>query len=815
MVTGNRRTLAGAFVAAALGVFVVCISTLLYASSGPRMPVAYADAAVVVRSPVSSGDFTDTVPWPTITATALAARLAGISGVAGAVPVRQFYAQPVRNGRPVADATVGYGWAAAALGAYRLSEAAAPRAAGQVAVGSGLGARTGDRITVLTAGGPADYQVSGVVARGGYGLWMSDHTAETLAPGVRTIGLRLTPGADAVAVADAARAFIGADGTVLTGSQRTALEPRADARTRWIGRQVLTAVAALSGFVTVFVVAGTYAFSVAQRRREFALLRTLGATPRQLRRSLYHEALTVGALASVTGTVLGAALAPLLAGPLVAAGAEPAGYTVRPLWWPLAGSLVIGPLLATAGAVTASWRASRVPPLDALREAAVEDRPMGRVRWTAGLLSAAIGLGLAGLMAVAGSIESLGNLLLFAAMALITAAALLAPAVVPPLGRLFGAIPARGSGAIGLLVREGAATAARRTASVAAPVLLTLAFAALISGLFATTTTSYAARRTAAVAAGSVLAPDRAPGLSDAAVTPVLGSGSAALLPSVAYTADRRAVPAIGVDPAALAAADRRARVLTALRGPDAAAVTQAAATRLGLAPGGTLPLTFADGTTVRVRVAAVLPDNVVPADVLLDRATLRAHDPGALTSAVLLTGRPPAVPAVGARVVSVEGWAGEQDAQDNRVAWTLVLLLMGVSAGYGALALVNTLLMAAGGRAADFRLLRRAGATPRQIGQAAAGEATLVVTIGAALAAAISVPTLLGIRAGLSEEMGTRVPLVVPWGALAAILAGILILAVVAAAVPARRAAAAGSGVRSRGLLGYRVRRGGSVRSG
>ncbi|MFI6072784.1 FtsX-like permease family protein [Actinoplanes sp. NPDC051343] len=807
MLSGRARTLAGAFVAAVLGVAAVCMSTLLYASSRPGVPQTYRDAPIVVQSPTASGDFVEPVPWPDTTATTLAARLAGLAGVTAAVPVHQFYAQPVRDGHPVPGATLGFGWAAATLGGFRLTEGAPPSADRDIAVGSGLGAATGAHLTVLTASGPADYLITGVVAHGGYRLWLSDHSARTLAPGVRAIGLRLTPGADVVAVADAARAFVRTRGEVLADAERTTLEAPADARTRWIGLQVLVAVAALSGFVTAFIVAGTYAFSVAQRRREFALLRTLGATPRRLRRALYLEALTVGAIASVTGTVLGTVVAPALAGPLVRAGAEPVGYTVRPHWWPIAASLAIGPLLATAGAATASWRASRVPPLDALREASVEERPMGRVRWIAGLLFATVGLGLVVLMATAGSVQSLGNLMLLAAMALITAAALLAPAVVPPLARMLGAVLARGSGAIGLLVREGAATAPRRTASVAAPVLLTLAFSVLVSGLFATTTASYAARRAAAVEAGSVLAPDGTPGLSDAAVAPLQGTGSAVLLPSVAYTDDRQALQLMGADPAALAAADNRARALIALHSPDTAAVSQAAATRLTLAEGSTLRLTFADGTTTPLRIALVLPDNVVPADLLVDRATLRSHDPGALTSAVLLPDphRPDSAfgaptspvpplgpvrfePGPGARVISVATWAGEQDAQENRVAWVLVVLLMGVSAGYGALALVNTLLMAAGARAADFRLLRRAGATPRQVGQAAAGEAVLVVAVGALLAGAIAVPALLGIRAGLSEQMGAHVPLVVPWATIAAILGVTLILAVGAAALPARR---------------------------
>jgi hypothetical protein len=85
----------------------------------------------------------------------------------------------------------------------------------------------------------------------------------------------------------------------------------------------------------------------------------------------------------------------------------------------------------------------------------------------------------------------------------------------------------------------------------------------------------------------------------------------------------------LGADPAALAASDNQARALTALTDPDAAAVSQAAAIRLGTAPGDTLRLTFADGATAPLRIAAVSPDKVVPADLLADGATLRAQRPG------------------------------------------------------------------------------------------------------------------------------------------------------------------------------------------
>src|SRR6185312_2966958 len=102
-------------------------------------------------------------------------------------------------------------------------------------------------------------------------------------------------------------------------------------------------------------------------------------------------------------------------------------------------------------------------------------------------------------------------------------------------------------------------SAARRTASTAAPVLLTVAFAVLVSGLVQTSTASYAARRAASIQAGSVVAPDGTPGLTDAAVAAVPG---AALLPTTVFAGDRP-LTALGVDPAAFAAVNRRLEVVS------------------------------------------------------------------------------------------------------------------------------------------------------------------------------------------------------------------------------------------------------------
>jgi putative ABC transport system permease protein len=228
-----------------------------------------------------------------------------------------------------------------------------------------------------------------------------------------------------------------------------------------------------------------------------------------------------------------------------------------------------------------------------------------------------------------------------------------------------------------------------------------------------------------------------------------------------------------------------------ALAAPDTVVLTESRAGQLGRTAGDTVGVTFADGVEVALRVVAVVPGNVVPAEMVLGRDTVRAHDPSALASAVLVPGTPPAHPAIGARVVSVATYAREADAHEDRLVWVFTVLLIVVSAGYGAMAIANTLLMATAQRAGDFRRLRLAGATPRQVLLMVATESTVVVAIGSILGGACAVLALWGSAVGLGEQTGRAVPLVVPWPTLLAVTGACLALALVAGALPARFLAA------------------------
>ncbi|GIG92351.1 ABC transporter permease [Plantactinospora endophytica] len=835
--------LVGPFVALCLGVALMSMTALILVSAQPRVPDRYAGAAVLVAGPTVEGipgTFHERRPWSPEQVAALTGRLAAIPAVTAAVPDRSFYAQAVLDGRPVGEPALadpqGHGWSSAALAPYRLTAGGPPERPDEVVLDQALGLAPGSPVTLLTATGPARYTVAGTLD--GPGFYLADPVAAPLARGVRLIGLVLADGADRSAVRVAAEAVVGRDGTVLTGDGRAEVEPPRDVRTRWIGMQVLTAMTALAGFVSIFLVASTFAFGVAQRRREFGLLRAVGATPGQLRRLMYTEALTVGAVGAAVGAVLGTACAPAFGAVLVDAGFQPAGFRVRLAPWPPAAAYLVGLVVALLGVWAASRRAGRVRPLEALREAVVDRRPMTRSRWIGGIVSTGGGLLLTVLLAGAGP-DDIVNYALYASMALTAGLTLLAPVLVPPLTYALTWPLERLPGATGMLVRRNALTAVRRTASTSAPMLLTVGFAVLIAGSVATSTGAYASRDAGAIRAGSVLVPAGTPGLSDAAVATVAGT---TLLPSTVYaepadgalsgavgdagctgggcdradgtgTAGGVPVVAAGVEPTGFARVNGRLDVLSgdfaAFGGPETTVVTAGLAERLGWSAGSGVGVGYPDGTSGIVRVVAVVADGSVPVEMLFPREVIRAHDPSALTEAVFTAGAAgngnedsgtgnggvDFRAALGARLVTVSEYAAERDAAEDRLVWLATLILIAVSAGYTAIALANTLLMATAHRARELLVLLRSGATVRQVLATVAAESALVVAIGTALGLLVPLVALLAIRSALSEQFGVPVDVVVPGPTIGLVVTGCLVLALAASVLPARLVLRAGPG--------------------
>ncbi|GAA0718513.1 ABC transporter permease [Dactylosporangium roseum] len=451
----------------------------------------------------------------------------------------------------------------------------------------------------------------------------------------------------------------------------------------------------------------------------------------------------------------------------MAVGLEPTGFQVGFSWWAVVVSLLTGLVVAALGVWLSARRASRVPALDALREAAVEKRPMTLSRWVFGLLGVVIGGGLAAL--VPGSTaEQKPTIVLGSAMVLLVAAALLAPVVVVPLVRLV-TWPAR-RGATGMLVREGTLVAARRVASTAAPVLAAVGFAVLLVGTFQTALAAVAVEDTATIPEMAVAVPASAPGLSEAAVVAQQGRSEVV---STVFLTSGKPIRAAG----------------------SSTADGLFAAPSLGWKAGQVVPLRFEDGTVQTMTVSAVR-DDVLIDTVMLPRALLRAHDPTALTQVVYLAGPFTATP--GAEQVTAREYVERKAGEEGDLINLFLAVLLGISVGYTGLAVASTLLMATYGRRQEFVTLHHTGATAGQTVRVVVLEALLAVLTGTLLGLAVAVPALFEARAGLQDEIGAEVTLVMPWATLFAVVGVCAVLAVIAGTLPFLRRGGLSVGART-----------------
>src|SRR4051812_43532369 len=247
------------------------------------------------------------------------------------------------------------------------------------------------------------------------------------------------------------------------------------------GLLVFAAVALLVGGFLIF---NTFSVTVAQRTKEFALLRVLGASRRQLLRSVLIETLIVGIVASVLGVLVGFAVAPGLAAMLKAFGIDlgTTGLVINP------GTVIAGLLVGIVATMVSGFiparRATRVEPVAAMRESTTPGVGHLRRRRVIGSL-ALIALGVAtlfyGLFGGVDSSSAAASLLGLGAVLMMFGVAFIAPLLVRPLARGIGAPLARFRGLTGVLARENAIRQPQRTAVTAAALMVGLALVVFVT----------------------------------------------------------------------------------------------------------------------------------------------------------------------------------------------------------------------------------------------------------------------------------------------------------------------------------------------
>ncbi|MFG1754731.1 FtsX-like permease family protein [Streptosporangium sandarakinum] len=782
----RRVSFLGTFLALALGTALIAAMGQLLAvtvDSPDRGPQRYAAAPFVIvpDGRVHVRTWRGEQSLPLVEKAGLDAELVARSP--GAVVDRAFPARlaggPDVTGRP---------WAARRTAPQRLLAGRAPRSPREIAVSTG--ARVGDTVTVLTRAGAESYTVVGVTD-GPPTVFFTDRRAAALSPRVDALALWSAPGGT-----------LPPGTRLLTGQDRALADPSRedDARARDNAVTIVGIAAGFAVFIAVFVVSSTFAFAVAQRRREFALLRTLGATRRQVRLMVYGEALLVAVAASALGAPAGPALAGPILDRLVGLGMAPSWLVPGTYTWPSVTAFCVGAVVALAGVAVAAARAGRVHPAEAMREAVVEPGVMtwGRRIFGVGLLGAALASMV--VTAVRDPLSAANDKSFMpVVMLLVTAAGLLAPAVVRPVTRLVAAPLGRLRGAGATVVTASATASARRTAATAAPVLVAVGLATALLGAAAMNDAAKAAMRTAPVRADYLVLPEGAAGLDDrllGRLRDVPGVEVVAAAPTGVYTLEGATAlirrPAEAMDPAGLVnvlAPPVTAGSLTALNDR-----TIAVSETWELALGDTAKLWRADGSQVSLKVVALLgagspadsyvtPAHAFSAPVTTAYVRLRpGTSPDAAGSALRR-----AAAGHDVRVLTRDAWAratGDRHGSASRLG---LLVVLGIILAYTAIALVNTLLMAASDRTAERAALRLLGATRGQVLRYAMGESLLVVAVGVVLAAAVAAVGLAGLWGSLVQIAGP-VAVSVPWPEVGAVAAGCAALAALSAAAPLLR---------------------------
>jgi putative ABC transport system permease protein len=292
---------AGTFAALALGASVIAMMTLVLAAASGGNPhqrperfaavpyVIQVDPNLQVRDRYGSVDSVPLLAQPDVPVSV-------ITQLPGAIPDRSFYTQV--EGAPATQPALGHGWSSAAFAPYVLTVGHPPRSDDEIVVAGP--AAVGSRVSVVTAAGSRTYTIVGTVRprTGEQPVFFTDAEAARLSPGVDAL---VTYDA---ATADRAAALPSVHLDVLTGAGRHEADPGAvQDTTELTGLTTFLGVAALlSAFVAVTVTASAFGLSVAQRRRDLALLRVIGATPKQLMRTVCAEAAIVGAAASAAAS---------------------------------------------------------------------------------------------------------------------------------------------------------------------------------------------------------------------------------------------------------------------------------------------------------------------------------------------------------------------------------------------------------------------------------------------------------------------------------------------------------------------------------
>ncbi|CAA9469559.1 MAG: ABC transporter, fused permease protein [uncultured Solirubrobacteraceae bacterium] len=670
----------------------------------------------------------------------------------------------------------------------------------------------GDPFRIAGEGGAKAYTIVGLTQIAGVDSFGGAAVAQLTLPeaqrvtgkdgGFDELNAAVAPGRDPAEVARAVRAAIPERTLdVNTGAQEASSQSEGIREDLGFLNTALLAFAGISLFVGAFIIFNTFSITVAQRAREFALLRTLGASRGQVLRSVLGEGLVLGLLGSLVGILLGILVATGLRELFKAVGFElPSGDSVIATRT-IVVSLLVGILVTLASTLSPALRATRVPPVAALREgvALPETRgsrwalPVAIVTTALGVLLMALGLFVASGESAALSLVGGGAALTFLGVAL------LSPKLVGPIASVVGRPIERVAGVTGRLARENTVRQPGRTAVTAAALMVGVALVAFATIFTAGFRDTIDDSIDGGITGQAIIQ-------SQDGFTPFAATATATLRedPRVATVSPLRFAEArvqgeesslTGVEPASLGRVyDLDVSGLT----PEGAIVSQDYAKDNGVAAGDALTVGTPRGEERRLEIVRVADiDGIVFGDVLVDNELLArdfgldkdsfgfvglrgAQGSDAAVSAVddAVTRRFPQV-----EVLSKAQFKEEQGEQINGLL-SLIYALLALSIIVSLFGIVNTLVLSITERTRELGMLRAIGTSRRQVRRMVRYESVITALIGGILGLVLGLVLAFLVTQAI-DEFSVSVP-VVPL-VVVLLLAGVA--GVLAAVLPARRA--------------------------
>jgi putative ABC transport system permease protein len=750
-------------------------------------------------------------------------RVRAVDGVAVAEPQIQGFAQIVgHDGAAVSvnGPRTASNWVEdPQLNPYRIVEGRPPRTASEVVVNRGAAdagdLRVGDATTVLTPR-PVPVTVVGIATFGdsnafggtsyvGFSLDAARRYLTTDPGKITSVAVEAAPGVSQDELVSRIAAALPSGVQAVSGTRATdeSFQSVDDGFLTFF-RTFLSIFAAVAMLVAVISIHNTFAIVVAQRLRESALLRAIGAARGQVLRAVVVEALVIGAVGTALGVAAGIGLAALLKGAFAGLGFDLP--TTRLVFTATTGvvSAVVGVLATLVAAVTPALRASRVPPLAALREVAAERTRASTARVVIGGVLGAAGVGTA-LTAVGGGDGSparagIGAVLVLAAMVT------LGPAVAAPASRLIGAPAARLRGVAGLLARRNAMRNPRRTAGAASALMVGVGVVTLV--------TAIAASQSASIDRGV-----RDSFTGDLAVS-ASNFGNGGVSPRLAEDLGR--IPgvrtAVGVT-TGNAEVDGSSVSVNAASLPDLAtvvrldgtvpslsdgqiAVSRAVADDRGWRVGRQVSVVFADGAAQRFTIGGVYDSTPVLGGYLLPSSAWAAHvtqsldaaiylrladgvDAGRAKDAVVAAARPYGAPTVQDRQEFVDA-----STQNVRALLNVVYVMLVLAIVIALMGIANTLSLSVYERTRELGLLRAIGATRPQVRSMVRWESVITALLGTVSGLALGAFLGWVLVRSTADPAAGGTSFSAPAGPLVAVLAGGLLAGLLAGLAPARRAA-------------------------